>query len=434
MPEQPIDSKLVKPPSVVNQLLSSLPERLRDVTTTADPSGRPFAARIPESEDMITRTLADRSFRERGQSFPPKSESTLAAGMDTHTLTGMSLPISGSTTFSGLRTIIADTIESRAQNFGSMHPELGLTQRSGADRATAVGIGVASEPFSGQKTDAALVRPFVNDKLPPGLTATSMGLDGRSGSFGGTNQNTSYITALRYGATNTTPGRQLPGIEIIMGAVLSSVAIANARRRFQGSEYLNEQPGCSKAAWLEAIIAEYASRKKAGIGTEIANSNVNFDENDLSEKASDNSNASDCADPLISALELFNLNLKEERGPAQGPAYLGDSRNITTSRKKYQVKREDNLESIAEKYFHDRRVAWLIADLNRGQTRENVVEGQRVIELFVGQTLELPTPQEVERFMRTQGRQLNVSHRLFTLVSCAADNVALMHAVLGKII
>lgn len=65
------------------------------------------------------------------------------------------------------------------------------------------------------------------------------------------------------------------------------------------------------------------------------------------------------------------------------------------------------LVSIAEQYFQDRSLSWLIADLNADQTWEQMTGGKRIVEVQDGQRLVLPDFQDIMKFK--QERQSKVS-------------------------
>jgi len=80
------------------------------------------------------------------------------------------------------------------------------------------------------------------------------------------------------------------------------------------------------------------------------------------------------------------------------------------------VKANDSLTSIAENIFHDGDLAWLIADLNKRNLKEFMVEGKRVVELKTCQRLDLPFNDEIAAFYRDRCAK-NSAGNMVTIVS-----------------
>jgi hypothetical protein len=102
-------------------------------------------------------------------------------------------------------------------------------------------------------------------------------------------------------------------------------------------------------------------------------------------------------------------------------------------RRKHVVGPKDSLCGIAEQLFGDRRVAGLIADINRGRIKDATIQGQRVVELYVGQIVELPHSWEVDQYLQRRLYESTASEPI-TIVSNAAKNGELIESVLGKIV
>ncbi len=66
------------------------------------------------------------------------------------------------------------------------------------------------------------------------------------------------------------------------------------------------------------------------------------------------------------------------------------------------VSPRDTLVSIAEAFFHDANLGWLIADLNRHNIEDSEIEGKRVVVLKSRQLLELPVWADIEEFSRSR--------------------------------
>ncbi|MBK9144869.1 MAG: hypothetical protein IPM23_20450 [Candidatus Melainabacteria bacterium] len=61
----------------------------------------------------------------------------------------------------------------------------------------------------------------------------------------------------------------------------------------------------------------------------------------------------------------------------------------------------DTLVGIAEALFHDARVGWLIADLNKGTTRQYEKDGKRIVEVRSRETLILPVWEDIVEFCQS---------------------------------
>lgn len=62
------------------------------------------------------------------------------------------------------------------------------------------------------------------------------------------------------------------------------------------------------------------------------------------------------------------------------------------------VSSNDTLVTIAEDFFHDANLAWLIADLNRERIKESWIDGKCVVELRNRQRLDLPVWEDIAEF------------------------------------
>ena len=103
---------------------------------------------------------------------------------------------------------------------------------------------------------------------------------------------------------------------------------------------------------------------------------------------------------------------------------LGSNRR----RRTHMVEGNETLQSIAEKYYGDARVAWLIADLN--SPIEHKVEDGRVVELKTRQLLELPEILEAKAFIRSLPREFDIN-KLTTIVTDTMINLEVLQSFLG---
>lgn len=101
-------------------------------------------------------------------------------------------------------------------------------------------------------------------------------------------------------------------------------------------------------------------------------------------------------------------------------------------RRTHLVSHGDTLQSIAEELYQNPAVGWLIADMNGTNTKEEWIDGKRVVELKSRQQLELPEPEEVTAFMSRLRRDFNVD-QLVTVVSESTVDRELLNNFLGTV-
>jgi hypothetical protein len=112
---------------------------------------------------------------------------------------------------------------------------------------------------------------------------------------------------------------------------------------------------------------------------------------------------------------------------------LQDQDRRTFRRPTILVSVNDTLVSIAERFFNDAKIAWLIADLNASNTKESWVDGKRVVQLKSRQPLVLPISEDIELFYSRENRELKPSH-LITIVEQSQIDLELLDYSLGPTI
>ena len=125
---------------------------------------------------------------------------------------------------------------------------------------------------------------------------------------------------------------------------------------------------------------------------------------------------------------IYSIKLKDD-SEEQNPFA-----NRTMHRRTHMVETGDTLQSIAEKYFADARVAWLIADLNYNNVDEHGIDEKRVVELKVRQSIELPEPIEVSEFLFRLPRNFDIEQKLVTLVTDTMVNLEVLKQFLGPLL
>lgn len=106
--------------------------------------------------------------------------------------------------------------------------------------------------------------------------------------------------------------------------------------------------------------------------------------------------------------------------------------NKVLHRRTHLVQQGETLQSIAEALYQNPAVAWLIADLNASNIKEDIIDGRRVVELKTRQQLELPEPEEVTHFLTNLRRDFEIE-QLITVVSETTIDRELLNNFLGTV-
>jgi hypothetical protein len=107
--------------------------------------------------------------------------------------------------------------------------------------------------------------------------------------------------------------------------------------------------------------------------------------------------------------------------------------NLPSARRRtYSVKAGDSLQGIAEDVFRNRDIAWLIADINAANIKEEWIGNKRVVELKPRQCLELPEPGEATYFASRIAKDFNID-RLVTVISESAVDCLMLNIFLGPV-
>ncbi len=101
-------------------------------------------------------------------------------------------------------------------------------------------------------------------------------------------------------------------------------------------------------------------------------------------------------------------------------------------RRTHMVSEGETLQSIAESLYQNQAIAWLIADLNGANIREENIDGKRIVELKSRQVLELPEAEEITTFLNTLQRDFNIDN-LVTVVSETTIDRELLDSYLGTV-
>ncbi|MBX9686016.1 MAG: hypothetical protein K2X27_04890, partial [Candidatus Obscuribacterales bacterium] len=102
-------------------------------------------------------------------------------------------------------------------------------------------------------------------------------------------------------------------------------------------------------------------------------------------------------------------------------------------RPSYIVSPTDNLVEIAEKFFNDSSLAWLIADINVGRITEHLEDGKRIIELRSRQEIELPLASEIKEFLLRKNKEAKAEN-MVTIVSVSEIDRELLDSFLSNVV
>ena len=106
--------------------------------------------------------------------------------------------------------------------------------------------------------------------------------------------------------------------------------------------------------------------------------------------------------------------------------------NAVLTRRNYMIMPGDTLPTIAERFYRDSSLGWLIADLNSGAIKESNLDGKRVVELACRQVIELPDFRDVQAFRGKHSR--NVDHSaIVTIVTENSVDKELLQSFLGRV-
>ncbi len=110
-----------------------------------------------------------------------------------------------------------------------------------------------------------------------------------------------------------------------------------------------------------------------------------------------------------------------------------DENNIILRRPSWLIGENETLISIAEEHFADPYIGWLIADLNKGNSKEHRMDGKRIVEFQARQLLTLPVWQDVVEFYGSMPAEARPEN-LVTIVTANQVDREVVDNVLGPIV
>ncbi len=97
------------------------------------------------------------------------------------------------------------------------------------------------------------------------------------------------------------------------------------------------------------------------------------------------------------------------------------------------VQPNESLISIAEDYFNDSDIAWLIADINAANIIQHFEDGKRIVELKSRQEIQLPLPSEITEFFATKSKE-HKGELIVTIIVESQIDTELLNNFLGTIV
>lgn len=111
----------------------------------------------------------------------------------------------------------------------------------------------------------------------------------------------------------------------------------------------------------------------------------------------------------------------------------GNALSQVLRRPKWVVQTGDTLDGLAERFFSNADLGWLIADLNRSLIRETYIDNKRIVEMQGRLEIELPVWQDIQKF--NQNRKKNwTAENLVTIVVERQIDREVVESVLAKVV
>ncbi|MBY0546101.1 MAG: hypothetical protein K2W95_02360 [Candidatus Obscuribacterales bacterium] len=106
--------------------------------------------------------------------------------------------------------------------------------------------------------------------------------------------------------------------------------------------------------------------------------------------------------------------------------------NAIMARRSYLIAPGDTFQSIAEQFYRDSSLGWLIADLNSGAIKESKLDGKRVLEVACRQVIELPDFRDIQAFRVNKPRNVDFD-AIVTIVTENSVDKELLQSYLGRV-
>lgn len=138
-------------------------------------------------------------------------------------------------------------------------------------------------------------------------------------------------------------------------------------------------------------------------------------------------------DDQATAINNGNLPLDINGDPLDKSSGAADTSTSTKlCRRTHLVSHGDTLQSIADDLYQNQAIAWLIADMNATNIKDEWIDGKRVVELKSRQVIELPEPDEAIQFLARLRKDFEPD-QLVTVVSESTVDRELLNTFLGTV-
>jgi hypothetical protein len=111
----------------------------------------------------------------------------------------------------------------------------------------------------------------------------------------------------------------------------------------------------------------------------------------------------------------------------------GNALSKVLRRPKWVIQQGETLDGLAERFFANADLGWLIADLNRALVRETYIDNKRIIELQSRLEIELPVWQDIQKF--NQNRKKNwTAENLVTIIVERQIDREVLESTLARVV
>lgn len=198
--------------------------------------------------------------------------------------------------------------------------------------------------------------------------------------------------------------RALPGLELILTSLLAATAIARVRDPHSASTQLCQDADSENTEMLDE----------------------EFDENEY---------LTGTLGKMLNSLRRQQELMDKLGAEALTPDEEWQTRQRTSiyRRPVHMIGMHETLVSLAERYYHDGDVAWLIADLNKARISESWIDGKRVVEVQARMALEMPVAEDLEAFYMIRAVDA-LSGNLITIVRERQINREIVDEFLGRVV
>jgi hypothetical protein len=231
------------------------------------------------------------------------------------------------------------------------------------------------------------------------------------------------------GVKNNTDTREMLGAEIVISALIAAAAIAKAKGDPRTPALPTGLPNIEANGVVTAEANLAATKAHSQELTLVPTTNADMASVLI---ASRGAKVGPILDSQLPALIIVDA-LSEKRGEDGEGSSLEDvdlskqnsgNASATTSTAPIKVltrptcfiTKNKTLVDISEDLYHNADLAWLIADLNAGHTKDLMIDGKRVVEFTSRQEIQLPVWEDIVEFQRNQPVNA-VARNLITLVT-----------------